>query len=353
VAAAAAAAATPPSTANANVPSAASIAAPVSAAATPAPVAAPLPLPLPLPPASAVPRSTDQVAANATTAAATPPPAKGTKRKSVDPIPAPSSSVFHLRSSLRIALICQSNLNRSMEAHWVLQEEGGIRAYSFGAGNKVRLPGETIDTPHVYGFGTAYDKMYKDLERLNRARYTKNGLLQMLDRNRQLKDAPERWQDHYDIYAKDSQRATNGDEVNDRLGEPPKPAHFDLIITFEKRVFDMVSADLDARSHSPYSRNEPTHLLNIDTTDNHAEAAVSAKLCLQLVESIYQYKEQRKKAKLNEEEKKEGEANGEKDADGDGDGDDDGESWEDEIDEIIDEFEQMHGREVSHSLLFY
>jgi len=61
--------------------------------------------------------------------------------------------------------VCQSNLNRSMEAHWLLQEEGNIRAYSFGAGTKVRLPGETLQTPHVYEFGTPYTQMYKSVAR--------------------------------------------------------------------------------------------------------------------------------------------------------------------------------------------
>jgi RNA polymerase II subunit A C-terminal domain phosphatase SSU72 len=75
-----------------------------------------------------------------------------------------------LRDCISIALICQSNLNRSMEAHWVLQEKGHIRSYSFGAGSKVRLPGETMDRPHVYEFGTTYDAMYKSVQACGRKR---------------------------------------------------------------------------------------------------------------------------------------------------------------------------------------
>lgn len=38
-----------------------------------------------------------------------------------------------LREDIHIALICQSNVNRSMEAHAMLQKHG-YKAYSYGAG---------------------------------------------------------------------------------------------------------------------------------------------------------------------------------------------------------------------------
>ena len=202
----------------------------------------------------------------------------------------------------------------------------------------------------------------RDLERASRVRYSKNGMLQMLDRDRQIKEAPERWQDHYERYDKlataksiaaaaaaaaatSKQARSDGDAAAaDPLDDddaPPPPRHFDLIITYEKRVYDTVQADVEQRGHSSHSQNLPAHLLNIDTTDNHAEAAVSAQLTLELVTAIY---DAQRKAK--------GKADDDDDDDDDA-GADDGASWEDSIDDIIDAFEKKNQREVAHTVLFY
>lgn len=125
-----------------------------------------------------------------------------------------------LRDDIRIALICQSNVNRSMEAHAMLHKNG-YKAYSYGAGeytasvqamyrimhasresmkyvlicfatfaeatvlcipvdcydalfyvtgSKVRLPGESATTPNIYEFGTHYSFMVNDLTRKNKDR---------------------------------------------------------------------------------------------------------------------------------------------------------------------------------------
>nr|CAG4651350.1 EOG090X0E4R [Simocephalus serrulatus]SVE94513.1 EOG090X0E4R [Simocephalus serrulatus] len=188
---------------------------------------------------------------------------------------------------LKLAVICSSNMNRSMEAHNFLSKKG-YRVQSFGTGDKVKLPGAAPDRPNVYEFGTPYDDIYQDLLQKDRELYTRNGLLHMLDRNRRIKPHPEKFQSTTE--------------------------QFNLILTCEERVYDQVIECLEGRD----SQTTPVHVVNIEIQDNHEEATIGAFLMCELVSMM---------------------ANSD--------------DLDNDIDELLQDFEAKCQRPVLHCLLFY
>ncbi|KAF8657954.1 hypothetical protein HU200_059647 [Digitaria exilis] len=202
----------------------------------------------------------------------------------------------------RFAMVCSSNMNRSMEAHSQLGR-AGLDVESYGTGTHVKLPGPSLHEPNVYDFGTPYGAIYEDLRRKDPDLYKRNGLLPMLKRNTSVKLAPQRWQDNA------------GDGI------------FDMIMTFEERVFDLVVEDMNNREPK-LMKSVP--IINMDVKDNHEEAGVGAKLAVELCQKVDYHVIQL--FWLLEA------------IDGD---------WEEIIDDLITGFEKQHKRRLAYSIAFY
>ncbi|EAW11383.1 RNA polymerase II subunit A C-terminal domain phosphatase [Aspergillus clavatus NRRL 1] len=189
---------------------------------------------------------------------------------------------------LKFCTVCASNQNRSMEAHLRLST-APYPVISFGTGSLVRLPGPTITQPNVYHFNTtSYSQMYDELQSKDERLYRNNGLLNMLDRNRNLKWGPERFQDWVPGMPR-VDHVSKGDKG--ALGT--EGGAVDVIITCEERCWDAVVDDL---MNKGAVLNRPVHVFNVDIKDNHEEALVGGKAILDLAGRLNDAATQERKA---------------------------------------------------------
>ncbi|XP_035930302.1 RNA polymerase II subunit A C-terminal domain phosphatase SSU72 like protein 3-like [Halichoerus grypus] len=159
-------------------------------------------------------------------------------------------------SPLRVAVVCRSNVNRSMEAHSILLKRG-FHVQSFGVRSRVKLPGPSSNRPVIYDFSTTYKQMYEDLCRKDREGYSRNGILHLLGRNERIKPRPERFQE---------------------CSDP-----FDVIFTCEESVYDRVIQELWAREQAPF---QPVHVVSVDIADTLEDATLGAFLICELCQSL-------------------------------------------------------------------
>ena len=154
-----------------------------------------------------------------------------------------------------MAVVCSSNMNRSMEAHSVLAKKK-FCVTSYGTGDKVKIPGPSVREPNVYPFGTTYEEIYKDLVSKDKQLYTENGMLHLVDRNRRIKKQPQKFQESTEKY--------------------------DVILTCEEKVYDAVVAKFEEDS----TNSQLAHVINIDIIDNPEDATLGAFMISDLAEKL-------------------------------------------------------------------
>jgi RNA polymerase II subunit A C-terminal domain phosphatase SSU72 len=169
----------------------------------------------------------------------------------------PPASALRQPSRLSFGTVCSSNINRSMEAHCVLQN-AGLRVQSYGTGSQVRLPGRSAMEPRIFKFGTPYATIYSSLYADDAEFFRRNGVLSLCERGAAVKRAPQRWQD---------------------LTTEEILAH-QVVICFEERIYDAVLEDLQRRD--PTENFSTILVICLDTKDNPHEAAVQGQVCLDL-----------------------------------------------------------------------
>jgi RNA polymerase II subunit A C-terminal domain phosphatase SSU72 len=185
---------------------------------------------------------------------------------------APPSAAPSAAQPFRVASICSSNMNRSMEAHLQLAK-AGFDVTSYGTGAAVKLPGVSIDKPNIYAFGTPYAEIMADLKGKDEAMYRANSVLTMLERNVTIKPAPQSW-----VATLPSSTAVgDGEDAKLKGGKAGsgEETHFEVLLTFEERVFDAVHESFQAREKTDYTE-QAVHCVNVEVKDNHEDALVGA-----------------------------------------------------------------------------
>lgn len=126
--------------------------------------------------------------------------------------------------------------------------------------------------------------MYDELSAQDARLYRNNGILNMLDRNRNIKWGPERFHD-WNPGAPRLEALERGDKGS--FGA--EGGVVDVIFTCEERCWDAVVDNLLDRG-APLNR--PVHVFNIDIRDNHEEALVGGGAILELADKLNEAAEQ-------------------------------------------------------------
>lgn len=125
-------------------------------------------------------------------------------------------------------------------------------------------------------------------------RYSSNGLLSMLDRNRKIKHSPEKWQEstqEFDVIITCEERCFDAVCEGKEIG-PPHLKLLRLIQDVQTQCVLIILYWICGTNYIPdlitrgESHNNPVHVINVDIKDNYEEAMVGGRMILNLAQSI-------------------------------------------------------------------
>jgi RNA polymerase II subunit A C-terminal domain phosphatase SSU72 len=161
-------------------------------------------------------------------------------------------------SGLRFACVCASNVNRSMAAHQILQKNN-FQVSSYGTNSAISLPGP--GKANTYDFGTTYSEILADLQGQGVSYYAEMGLLELIQRDQEIKDKPERFLSIFE-----------------------QKKYFDIIFTYEKQpIMQRVLELFHANGNITF---QLSHIVNIETQDDTTKARSSAATTLKLAREL-------------------------------------------------------------------
>lgn len=176
------------------------------------------------------------------------------KRKEMQSATEPSRPMF--------AMVCANNVNRSAAAHETLRS-AGLRVCSYGAGRQVTFPGKTSSESRTFRFLTPYAVMHRVLQKENSELFSANGVLEILERDLPLKDAPERWQ------------SLSNKQL---LG-------IDVVVCLDYVMFLTVLEDIQMRIRLSF-KHKQLHIICLDTVDTPEDALTGGERVLELCREL-------------------------------------------------------------------
>ena len=162
--------------------------------------------------------------------------------------------------SKTFACVCASNVNRSMEGHRILKDNG-FKVSSYGANDFIRMPGS--HSPHTYDYGSTYSEILGQLKQeRDVAFYEEAGLIDMLEKDAATKPKPEKWAATFN---------------------PASRVYFDIVITYQESVLSKVLTEFQENGNQ---KMKLCFVVNIETPDTRADAIKSASHTLEIAQML-------------------------------------------------------------------